>query len=91
MKCVSTATSSLLVDGCPTYEFSFERGLRRGDPLFPYLFLLAAERLNVMMSTLVSNNIFTRYNIGAQIVVPVSHLQFVDDTLLVGVKSWANV
>jgi hypothetical protein len=40
---------------------------------------------------LVSNNIFTPYSIGAQVIVPASHLQFADDTLLVGVKSWANV
>jgi len=44
-----------------------------------------------MMSALVANNIFTPYSIEAQLSVPVSHLQYADDTLLVGVKSWANV
>lgn len=44
-----------------------------------------------MMSALVSNRMFTPYSTGSQTVVPVSHLQYVDDTLLVGVKSWANV
>ncbi|MCI07030.1 cysteine-rich receptor-like protein kinase, partial [Trifolium medium] len=56
-----------------------------------FLFLLAADGLNVMMSALVSNRIFTPYGIRPQNSVSVSHLQFADDTLLVGVKNWANV
>ncbi|MCI49891.1 cytochrome P450, partial [Trifolium medium] len=31
------------------------------------------------------------YSVGVAAPVVVSHLQFADDTLLVGVKSWANV
>ncbi|CAJ2641817.1 unnamed protein product [Trifolium pratense] len=38
-----------------------------------------------------SRNLFSGYNIGEQGLVSVSHLQFADDTLLLGVKSWANV
>ena len=91
MECVTTTTTSVLVNGCPTDEFCFECGMRQGGPLCPFLFLLAAEGLNVMMSAMVSNNIFTLYSIGAQSAVSVSHLQFADDTLLVGVKSWENV
>ncbi|GAU48696.1 hypothetical protein TSUD_186890 [Trifolium subterraneum] len=91
MECVTFATALVLVNGSPTDEFCFERGLRQGDPLSPFLFLLAAEGLNVMMSALVSNKIFTPYGIGPQNSVHVSHLQFADDTLLVGIKSWVNV
>ncbi|GAU35536.1 hypothetical protein TSUD_155670 [Trifolium subterraneum] len=91
MECVTTATTSVLVNGSPTDEFCFERGLRQGDPLSPFLFLLAAEGLNVMMSAMISKHIFTPYVIGHQNSVSVSHLQFADDTLLVGTKSWANI
>ncbi|GAU41584.1 hypothetical protein TSUD_271930 [Trifolium subterraneum] len=91
MKYVTTASASVLVNGCPTDEFRFERGLRQGDPLSPFLFLLAAEGLNVMIKAMVWESIFTPYVIGARNEVTVSHLQFADDTLLVGVKSWANV
>jgi hypothetical protein len=38
-----------------------------------------------------SPSIFTGYTIGTQDPISVSHLQFVDDTLLLGTKSWANV
>ena len=81
----------MLVNGFPTDEFKFERGLRQGDPLSPFLFLLAAEGLNVMMSAVVTTGLFTPYSIGAHELVLVSHLQFADDTLLIGVKSWTNV
>ncbi|GAU20182.1 hypothetical protein TSUD_352460 [Trifolium subterraneum] len=75
----------------PTEEFPLERRLRQGDPLSPFLFLLAAEGLNVMMRAMVQSNLFTGYTIGSANSTVVSHLQFADDTLLLGVKSWANV
>ncbi|CAJ2673682.1 unnamed protein product [Trifolium pratense] len=90
-ECVSTATASVLVNGSPTDEFPFERGLRQGDPLSPFLFLLAAEGLNVLMEAMVDRNMFTGYSVGNLAQVSVSHLQFADDTLLMGTKSWANV
>ena len=40
-ECVGTAMASVLVNGCPTEEFPMERGLRQGDPLLSFLFLLA--------------------------------------------------
>jgi len=90
-ECVSTATASVIVNGSPTEEFYFKRGLRQGDPLSPFLFLLAAEGLNVMMKSMVENNFFTGYGVGQANDIVVSHLQFVDDTLLLGAQSWANV
>ncbi|GAU12294.1 hypothetical protein TSUD_142030 [Trifolium subterraneum] len=95
-ECVCTATASVLVNGSPTDEFPLERGLRQGDPLSPFLFLLAAEGLHVLMQAMVENNLFTAYTIGMQDPLAVSHLQFANDTLLLGVKrvnipdSWLN-
>ncbi|CAJ2674496.1 unnamed protein product [Trifolium pratense] len=90
-ECVCTATASVLVNGSPTDEFPLERGLRQGDPLSSFLFLLAAEGLHVLMEVMVERNLFTGYNVGDITPVSVSHLQFADDTLLLGSKSWANV
>ncbi|CAJ2631793.1 unnamed protein product [Trifolium pratense] len=90
-ECVCTASASILVNGSPTDEFPLERGLSQGDPLSPFLFLLAAEGLHVLMEAMVERNMFTGYSVGELAPVLVSHLQFPDDTLLMGTKSWANV
>ncbi|MCI33444.1 RNA-directed DNA polymerase (Reverse transcriptase), partial [Trifolium medium] len=52
---------------------------------------VAAEGLNVLMKAMVERNLFMGYYVGAQDTFTISYLQFTDDTLLIGVKSWANV
>lgn len=55
------------MNGSPKDEFPLEQGLSQGDPLSPFLFLLAAEGLNVVMKALVEANVFTGYRVGALI------------------------
>ena len=65
---------------------------RQGDPLSPFLFLIAAEGLNVMMNALGEAGHFSGYKVGAiNNLVSITHLQFADDTLLIGDRSWANI
>jgi len=90
-ECVGTAKASVLVNGCPTEQFHIERGLRQGDPLSPFLFLLAAEGFNVLMNAVVAAQLFHGYGIGRDSEVRLTHLQFADDTLIIGEKSWLNV
>jgi len=68
-----------------------ERVLRQVDPLSLFLFLLAVEGFHVMMMSLVATGLFRGYHVGRFDGVSTSHLQFVDDTLLLDEKSWANV
>ncbi|CAJ2644200.1 unnamed protein product [Trifolium pratense] len=43
------------------------------------------------MEAMIERNLFTGYSVGERAQVSVLHLQFADDTLLMGTKSWANV
>jgi hypothetical protein len=90
-ECVGTTTTSVLVNGSPTDEFCIERGLRQGDPLSPFLFLLAAEGFNVLMMAMVEAGLFQGYKVGRGNDMCLSHLQFADDTLIIGEKCWLNV
>ncbi|GJS75871.1 putative RNA-directed DNA polymerase [Tanacetum coccineum] len=78
--CLKSATMSILVNGSPTEEFRLERGVRQGDPLSPFLFILAAEGLNAIVSEAVDKGIFKGIVVGSDRVM-VSHLQYADDTI----------
>jgi hypothetical protein len=47
--CVCGGSMSILVNGSHTKEISIHRGLKQGDPLAPFLFLLVAEGFSGMM------------------------------------------
>lgn len=78
------------MNGSPTNEFNLGRGLRQGDPLSSFLFLLAAKGLRVMINQAVEVNMFTGYKFG-EMGQHISHMQFADDTLIVGGKFWSNI
>ncbi|GKV30538.1 hypothetical protein SLEP1_g39340 [Rubroshorea leprosula] len=89
-ECLQTNSISVFLNGSPTKEFTMRRGLRQGDPLAPFLFLIVAEGLNGIISSAVEKALFEGVQIGRGD-LRISHLQFVDDTLLMGKAIEENI
>ena len=82
--CISTASFSILVNGSPASFFQNSRGLRQGDPLSPYLFVIGMEALTRLLNRAVIGNYLSGSKIIGRdgVVSVISHLLYADDTLL---------
>ncbi|XP_075663436.1 uncharacterized protein LOC142633038 [Castanea sativa] len=86
MRCVSPVTYAIRVNGVPCGAIRPTRGLRQGDPLSRYLFILVAEGLSALIHRAVQNR--TLKGLVASVRGPkVSHLFFTNDNLIF---SWAT-
>ncbi|GKA87761.1 putative RNA-directed DNA polymerase, eukaryota, reverse transcriptase zinc-binding domain protein [Tanacetum coccineum] len=86
--CLHNARSSILVNGSPTKEFELFRGLRQGDPLSPFLFILAMEGLHSLTCKAEEIGLFKGASIGRDN-MSVSHLMYADDVIFFG--EWSQV
>ncbi|KAL0400085.1 UNVERIFIED_CONTAM: putative mitochondrial protein [Sesamum radiatum] len=79
--CVTSVTFSFLLNGEQFGFLRLERGLRQGDPLSPYLFLLCVESF----SSLIKEAELAGHLQGVAVsrrASRISHLLFADDTLI---------
>ncbi|XP_022030231.1 uncharacterized protein LOC110931132 [Helianthus annuus] len=86
---LESARSSVLVNGSPTFEFQCSKGLRQGDPISPFLFIMVMEVLSCMIEKARSEEVVT----GIQIPNGpcVSHLFYADDAIILGEWSELNI
>ncbi|GJU38156.1 RNA-directed DNA polymerase, eukaryota [Tanacetum coccineum] len=84
-----TSMASILVNGSPTKEFKFHRGLKQGDPLAPYLFIIIMESLHLSFSRVIEAGIFTGIKIDSSMTL--SHLFYADDAVFIGEWSRGNL
>nr|GFA87559.1 RNA-directed DNA polymerase, eukaryota, reverse transcriptase zinc-binding domain protein [Tanacetum cinerariifolium] len=83
--CLFSATSSILINGSPTCEFNINRGLRQGDPLSPFLFIIAMEGLHVALEDDIASGLYRCCN---AMQTPVSYLGRPIDCNMANVKNW---
>ncbi|PNY16050.1 ribonuclease H, partial [Trifolium pratense] len=81
MKCVKTVKFSILINGHPSQEFYPQRGLRQGDPLSPYLFIICADVLSGLITKAQKEKLIHGVTI-CQGAPDISHLFFADDSLI---------
>jgi len=74
----------------PTEEFRPKRGLRQGDSLAPFMFLIVAEGLTGLMKEAKRASAFSGVTVGTGR-VKVDLLQFADDALFFCKPSFHNV
>ncbi|XP_071704017.1 uncharacterized protein [Rutidosis leptorrhynchoides] len=80
--CLNQARTSILVNGSPTNEFYIKSGLRQGDPLSPFLFLIIMEGLHVDIKKAVDSGIIKGAQVGS-FNKKIPHLFYADDAILV--------
>jgi hypothetical protein len=79
--CITTPSFSILINGSPFGLFCPERGLRQGDPLSPFLFILGTEVISRLLIRSESQDLLKGIKI-AKNCSPISHLLFADDLIL---------
>lgn len=80
MTCVTSSSFSILINGKPFGMITPTRGLRQGDPLSPYLFLLCAEGFISLLPKAENEGRIHGVSICRR-APTISHLLFADDSL----------
>jgi hypothetical protein len=93
MTCVRTVSYSVLINGQPYGAIIPTRGIRQGDPLSPYFFIMCAEGLSSLLHKAELDRQITELPIvrgGLRL----NHLFFADDSLLfckANIPEWLQV
>lgn len=80
MACVESAQYQVLINGKPHRDFRPSRGLRQGDPISPYLFVICTEMLVQMLRKAEEKGAITGLKV-ARGAPPISHQLYADDSL----------
>nr|GEX17760.1 RNA-directed DNA polymerase, eukaryota [Tanacetum cinerariifolium] len=81
--CFSSSRGSIIVNGSPTEEIQFGRGLKQVDPLSPFLFILNMESLHLSFQRIVDAGMFQGIKLDGGL-VNLSHMFFANDAVFVG-------
>ncbi|XP_056691898.1 uncharacterized protein [Spinacia oleracea] len=80
MQCITTTSYSILINNEPSDFFKPQCGLRQGDPISPYIFILVMEVLSRMMLKLEATGQIKGIKFSRNS-PSISHMFFADDSL----------
>lgn len=78
---LETTKMSILVNGSPTEEFTPQKGIRQGDPIAPYLFLLIGEVLSMLINRALEKGKFRGVEFDFH-QKSITHFQYADDIVI---------
>ena len=81
MSCISSVNTSILLNGARLDQFFPSRGIRQGDPLSPYIFIICMEFLGHLIEAKCSSKSWNPVK-SARGGLAFSHLFFADDLVL---------
>ena len=78
--CISTVCFLVLVNGSPAGFFQSYKGLRQGDPLSPFLFIMVMEALSRLLQRGIRGELLKGFEVGSgeEGRIVVSHLLYAD-------------
>jgi hypothetical protein len=80
---VTSVKTNVKWHGARAAYFNPQRGIRQGDPISPYIFVICMDKLSHMISHLVNEGKWKGIKVG-RTCPTLSHLMFADDLLLFG-------
>ncbi|GKV23270.1 hypothetical protein SLEP1_g33018 [Rubroshorea leprosula] len=87
---VTSLQLSIIWNGEQLPSFQPQQGLRQGDPLSPYLFIMVMEKLSYMILSRRQQHQWKPFKISRG-GLPFSHLFFADDLMLFGTASFSQI
>jgi hypothetical protein len=92
MSCVDSTSFTILINGEATNFFKSGRGLRKGCPLSPLLFILVMEGLSLLLKESQREGKLSSINVSRTI--KILHILFVDDVIIMTnaiVEEWWEI
>nr|GEU58684.1 RNA-directed DNA polymerase, eukaryota, reverse transcriptase zinc-binding domain protein [Tanacetum cinerariifolium] len=77
--CLGSLRGSIILNGSPTEEFQFYKGLKQGDSRSPFLFILVMESLHLSFQRVEEAGMFKGIKLDNS--VSISHMFYADDAV----------